>query len=141
MRCSGGAGRAASAGRAYLSGLLVPVEPKNSWQLTPDGMQRLLNHARWNAREVCDDLREYVVQELGDPAGVLIVDESGFIKKGTKSAGVQRQYGGTVGRVENCQLGMFLTYTSARGRTLIDAELYRRSHGWPIVTAVPRSNA
>jgi SRSO17 transposase len=117
--------------RLYLMGLLAPVERKNGWQLaeaagdaTPDRMQRLLNNARWDARGVRDDLRGYVAERLGDPGGVLVVDETGFIKKGTRSAGVQRQYSGTAGRVENCQLGVFLAYASPRGRALIDAELY-----------------
>jgi SRSO17 transposase len=117
--------------RLYLMGLLAPLERKNGWQLaeaagdaTPDRMQRLLNSARWDARQVRDDLRSYVVEHLGDPGGVLIVDETGFLKKGTRSAGVQRQYSGTAGRVENCQLGVFLAYAAPRGRALIDAELY-----------------
>jgi SRSO17 transposase len=117
--------------RAYLTGLLAPVERKNGWQLaeaagdgTPDRMQRLLNGARWDAEAVRDDLRAYVVEHLGDPAGVLIVDETGFVKKGTGSAGVQRQYSGTAGRVENCQLAVFLAYASPVGRALIDRELY-----------------
>src|SRR5204862_1215993 len=104
---------------------------KNGWQLAeaagdaaPDRMQRLLNNARWDARQVRDDLRGYVVEHLGDPGGVLIVDETGFRKKGTKSAGVQRQYSGTAGRVENCQLGVFCAYASSKGRALIDRELY-----------------
>jgi SRSO17 transposase len=117
--------------RAYVTGLLAPVERKNGWQLAeaagdsaPDRMQRLLGSARWEPREVRLDLRAYVVENLGHRDGVLIVDETGFIKKGTKSAGVQRQYSGTAGRVENCQLGVFLAYASPLGRTLIDAELY-----------------
>jgi hypothetical protein len=117
--------------RLYLMGLQAPLERKNGWQLaeaagdaTPDRMQRLLNNARWDAREVRDDLRGYVTEQLGDPGGVLIVDETGFVKKGTRSAGVQRQYSGTAGRVENCQLGVFAAYASPRGRALIDAELY-----------------
>jgi SRSO17 transposase len=117
--------------RLYLMGLLAPVQRKNGWQLaeaagdaTPDRMQRLLNNARWDARGVRDDLRGYVLERLGDPGGVLVVDETGFVKKGTRSAGVQRQYSGTAGRVENCQLGVFLAYASPRGRALIDAELY-----------------
>jgi SRSO17 transposase len=87
-------------------------------------MQRLLNQACWDPWGMRADLREYVFEELGDDSGVLVVDETGFIKKGTGSAGVQRQYSGTAGRVENCQLGIFLAYASARGRALIDAELY-----------------
>src|SRR5215211_7935862 len=116
---------------AFLGGLLAGVERKNGWQLaehagehTPDGMQRLLNHARWDPDQVRADLRGYVVEHLGDPGGVLVVDETGFLKKGTKSAGVQRQYSGTAGRIENCQIGVFLTYASPRGRALVDRELY-----------------
>jgi SRSO17 transposase len=117
--------------RAYVTGLLAPVERKNGWQLAeatgdlqPDRMQRLLNSARWDARGMRDDLRKYVVENLGHSDAVLIVDETGFLKKGTKSAGVQRQYSGTAGRTENCQLGVFLAYASRLGRALIDAELY-----------------
>lgn len=117
--------------RAYMTGLLAPVERKNGWQLAeaagdaaPDRMQRLLNSARWDARGVRDDLWAYVVEHLGHRDAVLVVDETGFLKKGTKSAGVQRQYSGTAGLTENCQLGVFLAYASPLGRTLIDAELY-----------------
>ncbi|WP_371786714.1 IS701 family transposase [Streptosporangium subroseum] len=117
--------------RAYLVGLLAPVERKNGWQLAeaagdshPHRMQRLLNNVRWDPRDVRVDLRDYVIEQLGDPGGVLIVDETGFVKKGTRSAGVQRQYSGTAGRVENCQLGVFLAYATPRGRALMDAELY-----------------
>jgi SRSO17 transposase len=115
---------------AYVRGLLAPVERKNSWTLaeragevSPDGMQRLLA-ADWDADAVRDDLREYVVEHLGDPAAVLVVDETGFLKKGTKSAGVARQYSGTAGRIENCQIGVFVGYATAAGRTLLDRELY-----------------
>jgi SRSO17 transposase len=111
--------------------LLSGVERKNSWtiaelagELSPDGMQRLLNFYRWDADAVRDDLRAYVLSNLGDPAGVVVADEAGFLKKGTTSAGVQRQYSGTAGRIENCQLGVFITYVSAAGRALIDRELY-----------------
>jgi SRSO17 transposase len=117
--------------RGFLRGLLGPVERKNGWQLaeqagdsTPDGMQRLLNHARWDADAVRDEVRAYVVEHLGDGAGVLVVDETGFVKKGTKSAGVQRQYTGTVGKKENCQVGVFMAYASGRGAALVDRELY-----------------
>jgi SRSO17 transposase len=116
---------------AFLRGLLAGVERKNGWQLaeqageaTPDGMQRLLNHARWDPDEVRDDLRGYVVEHLGDPGAVLVIDETGFLKKGTKSAGVQRQYSGTAGRIENCQVGVFLAYASRAGHALVDRELY-----------------
>lgn len=116
---------------AYLQGLLSPIERKNGWQLaeqagdrTPDRTQRLLATADWDADAVRDDLRAYVVEHVGDDAAVLVVDETGFVKKGRKSAGVQRQYSGTAGRVENCQIGVFLAYASPRGRTLLDRELY-----------------
>jgi SRSO17 transposase len=115
----------------FLRGLLGGVDRKNGWQLaehasemTPDGMQRLLTSARWNADGLRDDVRAYIVEQLGDPRGVLVVDETGFLKKGTKSAGVQRQYSGTAGRIENCQVGVFLAYASPRGRALVDRELY-----------------
>jgi SRSO17 transposase len=87
-------------------------------------MQRLLNHARWDADAVRDDLCAWVVEHLGDPGGVLVVDETGFVKKGSNSAGVQRQCTGTVGKKENCQVGVFLAYASARGAALVDRELY-----------------
>jgi SRSO17 transposase len=116
--------------RAYVRGLLAPLASKNGWTLaeaagdaTPDGMQRLLNRAAWDADGVRDDVRAYVARHLGAADGVLVV-ETGFLKKGTKSAGVQRQYSGTAGRVENCQLGVFCAYASSKGRALIDRELY-----------------
>ena len=115
----------------YLRGLLSPVERKNGWQLaeqagdaTPDGVQRLLYNYRWDADLVRDDLKTYAVEHLADADAVLVVDETGFLKKGEKSVGVQRQYSGTAGRIENCQIGVFLAYASARGRTLLDRELY-----------------
>jgi SRSO17 transposase len=117
--------------REYLAGLVAGLERKNGWTLaeragevSPDGMQRLLRHADWDTREVRDDVRDYVFERLGDPGGVLIADETGFIKKGTRSAGVQRQYSGTAGRTENCQIGVFLAYASVHGHALIDRELY-----------------
>ena len=116
---------------AYLRGLLSPVARKNGWQLaeragdaTPDGVQRLHYSYRWDADQVRDDIRDYVVEHLGDANGVLAVDETGFLKKGDKSAGVQRQYSGTAGRIENCQVGVFLAYAGNRGRALLDRELY-----------------
>jgi SRSO17 transposase len=116
---------------AYLRGLLGAVTRKNGWQLaehageaTPDGMQRLVSTADWDPDLVRDDLRGYVVEHLGDPGAVLVVDETGFLKKGTTSVGVQRQYSGTAGKVDNCQLGVFLAYASPRGRAFIDRELY-----------------
>jgi SRSO17 transposase len=117
--------------RSYVRGLLAPLASKNSWTLaeaagnkTPDKMQRLLNRASWDADGLRDDVRGYVARHLGGAGGVLIVDETGFVKKGTRSAGVQRQYSGTAGRVENCQLGVFLAYASPKGRALADRELY-----------------
>jgi SRSO17 transposase len=117
--------------REYVSGLVAGLERKNGWSLaeqagevTPDGMQRLLRWADWDIDGVRDDLRDYVVEHLGDRDGVLIVDDTGFVKKGVRSAGVQRQYSGTAGRVENCQIGTFLAYASERGHALIDRELY-----------------
>src|SRR4051812_14689403 len=115
---------------AYLRGLLGQLERKNGWTLaeaagevSPDGMQRLLRTADWNADAVRDELRGYVVEQLG-AGGVLIVDETGFIKKGTLSAGVGRQYTGTTGKIDNCQIGVFLAYATDTGRALIDRELY-----------------
>src|ERR671939_396382 len=121
---------------AYLRGLLAPVERKNGWQLaeaagdrTPDGMQDFLSRMRWDADAVRDDLRAYVVEHLGDPDAVLVLDETGFLKKGDKSAGVQRQYSGTAGRIENCRIGVFLGYASRHGQALIDRALYLPK-GW-----------
>ena len=115
--------RTTSAGVDYLKGLLSPVERKNGWQLaeqagdaTPYGVQHLLSTYIWDADLVRDDLRDYVVEHLGDASGVLVVDETGFLKKGNKSVGVQRQYSGTAGRIENCQIGVFLTYAGCQGK-------------------------
>jgi SRSO17 transposase len=116
---------------AYLRGLLAPLERKNGWQLAeaagdaaPDGVQDFLSRTRWDADAVRDDLRAYVVEHLGDPDAVLVLDETGFLKKGDRSAGVQRQYSGTAGRIENCQVGVFLGYAGRHGRALIDRALY-----------------
>ena len=117
--------------RQYLCGLAAGLERKNGWTLaeragevSPDGMQRLLRWADWDVEAVRDDVRDYLVEHLGDPQGVLIVDDTGFLKKGVRSAGVARQYCGTAGRVENCQVGVFLAYRSAKGHGLIDRQLY-----------------
>ncbi|WUN20918.1 IS701 family transposase [Streptomyces phaeochromogenes] len=117
--------------RDYVRGLLGPVGRKNGWQLaefaghrTPDGLQRLLAGSRWDPDEIRDDLQAYVAEKLGHPDGVLIIDDTGFLKKGTTSAGVQRQYSGTAGRTENCQIGVFAAYATSRGRALVDRELY-----------------
>lgn len=117
--------------RDYVRALLGPVARKNSWQLaehaghaTPDALQHLLSRARWDPDGIRDDLQAYVAEHLGRPNGVLIIDDTGFLKKGTTSAGVQRQYSGTAGRTENCQIGVFAAYTSTAGRALVDRELY-----------------
>src|ERR687898_2422210 len=122
--------------RAYLQGLLAPLERKNGWHLaeaagdaSPDGVQDFLARMHWDADAVRDDLRAYVVEHLGDPDTVLVLDETGFLKKGDKSAGVQRQYSGTAGRIENCQIGVFLGYASRHGQALIDRALYLPK-GW-----------
>jgi SRSO17 transposase len=116
---------------AYLRALISPIERKNGWQIaehggaaTPDGVQRLLATAHWEADAVRDDLRAYVVAHLGHPDAVLVVDETGFLKKGTKSVGVKRQYCGTAGKREHCQVGVFMAYASPAGRTFLDRELY-----------------
>ena len=116
---------------AYLRGLLSPAERKNGWQLaeaagdrTPDGVQDFLARMRWDADRVRDDLRAYVVEQLGDAGAVLVLDETGCVKKGGRSVGVQRQYSGTAGRIENCQIGVFLAYASRHGHALIDRALY-----------------
>jgi SRSO17 transposase len=116
---------------AYLAGLLSPAERKNSWQLAeisgdpnPYGFQHLLGRADWDPDILRDRLRTYVTDYLADPDAVGVIDETGFLKKGTHSAGVARQYSGTAGRIENCQMGVFLAYASAQGHTLLDRELY-----------------
>lgn len=116
---------------AYLGGLLSPAERKNGWQLAeqtgdsnPYGVQYLLGRADWEPDDLRDRLRRYVTDYLADPAAVGVLDETGFVKKGTQSVGVARQYSGTAGRVENCQVGVFLTYASAHGHTMLDRELY-----------------
>ena len=115
----------------YLRGLISRVERKNGWQLaeelgqqTPTNLQHFVARSRWSADEVRDDLRQYVVNHLGSKDGVLIVDETGFLKKGEKSVGVKRQYSGTAGRIENSQIGVFLAYRSNAGHALIDRSLY-----------------
>jgi SRSO17 transposase len=132
-RIAGRFGRAEPRARAreYVSGLVAGLERKNGWTLaehagevSPDGMQRLLRRADWDVDGVRDDVRDYVVEQLGDPDGVLIADDTGFLKKGTRSAGVQRQYSGTAGRTENCQARVLLAYASKHGHALIDRELY-----------------
>jgi SRSO17 transposase len=125
----------------YVRGLLAGLERKNGWTMSehagavsPDGMQRLLRSADWDVDGVRDDVRGYVLDGLGGPGpgpgtgdpgvGVFIADDTGFIKKGRRSAGVQRQYTGTSGKIDNCQLGVFLAYATPRGHALVDRELY-----------------
>src|SRR6266566_5004891 len=115
----------------YLRGLLATVERKNGWQLAEElgdpnahGVQRLLAEAEWDEEAVRDDWRAYVIEHLGEAGGVLVVDETGFVKKGKKSAGVARQYSGTAGRRENSQIGVFLLYASTKGYAFIDRALY-----------------
>ena len=121
---------------SYLRALLGDAERKNAWQVaeyvgdgSPYAVQHLLGRADWDADAARDLLRSYVNENLADPDGVLVVDETGFLKKGTRSAGVQRQYCGTAGRIENCQVGVFLAFTGRHGRALIDRELYL-PEGW-----------
>jgi SRSO17 transposase len=117
--------------RAFVGGLLADLPRKNCWTIaehagdsSPDGMQHLLSRAVWDPDAVRDDVRAYVVEHLGDPAAVLVVDETGDLKKGTTTVGVQRQYTGTAGRVENAQVAVYLVYASEAGHALIDRELY-----------------
>jgi SRSO17 transposase len=117
--------------RAYLIGLLGPVRRKNAWQVAeqigdpdPYGVQYLMGRSEWDPDEVRDDLRDYVVEALGDPEAVLVLDETGFLKKGRNSAGVARQYTGTAGRIENAQVGVFLAYFSRHGTAFLDRALY-----------------
>jgi SRSO17 transposase len=116
---------------AYLQGILSGTARKNGWQLAeharearPDGMQRLLSQAVWDTDGVRDEVRSYALEQLGNESAILVIDESGFPKRGHKSAGVGMQYCGVTGQVENCQVGVFLSYVTARGHTLIDRELY-----------------
>jgi SRSO17 transposase len=117
--------------RAFVLGLLAELPRKNCWTIaehagdaTPDGMQYLLERARWDADAVRDDVRGYIVDRLGDPDAVLVVNETGDVKKGAATAGVQRQYTGTAGRVENAQVAVYLSYAGRGGHALIDRELY-----------------
>lgn len=118
-------------GADFLDGLLSGIERKTGWLMAeqsgaerPYRMQSLLGRSQWDADRLRDEVRDYVVEALGDADGVLIVDETGFVKKGDRSAGVARQYSGTAGRIENCQVGVFLAYASRYGQALIDRQLY-----------------
>ena len=114
-----------------MAGMVSGLDRKNCWTVaehrgaaTPDGLQHLLARAKWDADGVRDDLRDYVVDAFGDPGAILVVDETGDVKKGTATVGVQRQYSGTAGRVENSQVAVYLTYAAPRGHALIDRALY-----------------
>jgi len=120
----------AQAGK-YLRALMGPVERRNGWQIAeaigdtdPGAVQRLLHQAKWSADAAADRLREVVIETLGDPEGIGVVDETGFLKKGTESVGVGRQYTGTAGKVENCQIGVFVSYVSPKGHVLLEREIY-----------------
>lgn len=124
----------ASAG-AFIDGLLGPAERKTGWMLAeqaglerPYRIQSLLGRSAWSADALRDRVREYVLETLGDEGGVLVVDETGFLKKGTHSVGVARQYSGTAGRVDNCQVGVFAAYASRWGQALVDRRLYLPRH-------------
>ncbi len=117
--------------RAYVQGLLSPIERKNGWQLAeaageanPYGYQELLSRALWDPDEVRDDVLDLVREKLADPAAVVVIDETGFVKKGTKSVGVAPQYSGTAGKIGNCQIGVFLAYAAQKGQVLMDREIY-----------------
>src|SRR5258708_30882561 len=117
--------------QAYLWGLLSPVERKNGWQLaevvgdrTPYAIQHLLGRADWDPDAVRDDLRAYVVEHFGDAQAILVLDETAVVKKGAASAGVAKQYAGSVGKLENAQVGVFLAYASLQGVALLDRALY-----------------
>jgi len=116
---------------ALMAGMVSGLDRKNCWTIaehrgaaTPDGLQHLLARASWDADAVRDDLRDYVVDAFGDPGAILVVDETGDVKKGTQTVGVQRQYSGTAGRIENSQVAVYLTYAAPRGHALIDRALY-----------------
>jgi SRSO17 transposase len=124
--------------RSFLLGLLSDVDTRSCWQLaeqagegSPHAMQRLLGEAVWDADAVRDDVRGYVVDRLGDPGGVLILDDAGDLKKGVHTIGTQRQYTGTAGRIENAQVAVFLAYATAAGSALIDREVYLPK-GWAV---------
>ena len=116
---------------ALMLGMVAGLDRKNCWTIaedrgdaTPDGLQHLLARASWDADAVREDLRDYVVDAFGDPGAILVVDETGDVKKGTATVGVQRQYSGTAGRIENSQVAVYLTYAAPRGHALIDRALY-----------------
>jgi len=115
----------------YIQALLCPVEPKNGWQMAqqvghanPYRLQHLLGRAIWDEEQMCAEVRDYVVEHLDDGAGILVVDETSFLKRGEESVGVGKQYCGLTGQIENCQVGVFLAYISSKGQSLIDRRLY-----------------
>lgn len=124
--------------RQYLQGLLAPLARKNSWTISeftgerrPTAIQRFINLTPWDADGLRDEVRSYAMEYFADARAVLIADPTGFAKKGKKSAGVQRQYSGTLGRIDNCQIGVFLAYANTAGdRVLIDRELYLPERSW-----------
>ena len=114
-----------------MAGMVSGLDRKNCWTIaehrgeaTPDGLQHLLSRAKWDADALRDDLRDYVIDAFGDPGAILVLDETGDVKKGVHSVGVQRQYTGTAGRIENAQVAVYLTYAAPRGHALIDRALY-----------------
>lgn len=122
---------ARGAARDLLAGLVAPLERKNCWTIaehagheSPHRLQHLLGRAVWDADAARNDVRDYVLARLADPDAVLVVDETGDLKKGTATVGVQRQYSGTAGRIENCQVAVFLTYAARRGYAFVDRRLY-----------------
>ena len=143
--------------RAFIDGLLSSAERKTGWMLAeeagfacPYRIQSLLGRSRWSADHLRDLVRRYLIEALGDPGGVLVVDETGFLKKGRHSVGVGRQYSGTAGRIENCQVGVFAAYASRWGHGLVDRALYlpkdwagneerRRKASVPRMSPSPRS--
>jgi SRSO17 transposase len=121
---------------AFILGVLSAIESKNCWTMaelaghaSPDKLQHLLSRAKWDAEQIGEDLRAMVVDAFAEPDAILVVDETGDLKKGTKTVGVQRQYSGTAGRIENCQVAVYMTYTSSKGHALIDRALYM-PHSW-----------
>src|SRR4051794_18919351 len=117
--------------RRFVLGMMAGLPRTNCWSLAehageagPRGMQRLLSSASWDADEVLGDVRDWVVAHLGEPDGILVIDETGDLKKGAATVGVQRQYTGTAGRIENCQVAVYLTYATGKGHALIDRALY-----------------
>src|SRR5256885_8534094 len=110
----------------YLHGLLSPAKRKNTWQMAeavgekdPQAMQRLLYQADWDADAVCSELQQFVIERFGDPAGIGVLDDTGFVKQGQPSVGAQRQWCPTLGKRENCQIGVFLTHASPHGSTFL----------------------